>query len=50
MKQLITKLQAWLNAHPQWQKWLWFIGLWCAGLLSVSLLAYLLRWVVRLGM
>jgi hypothetical protein len=29
-------------------QWAWFVGLWCAGLLAVSLLAYLIRWMMRI--
>jgi len=30
------------------KQWLWFVGLWCAGLLSVAVLAYGVRWLIRL--
>ena len=30
------------------KQWAWFAGLWCAGLAAVALLAYGMRWVVRL--
>ena len=31
-------------AGPWWRRWLWFIGLWLAGVLSVAAVAGLLRW------
>ncbi|WP_300457331.1 hypothetical protein [Desulfobacula sp.] len=31
------------------KQWLWFVALWCCGLLSVALLAKLIRWIIRLG-
>ena len=30
------------------RQWAWFVGLWFAGLAFVALLAYGMRWVVRL--
>ncbi len=30
------------------KQWLWFIGLWCAGLVSVATLAYAIRLLIRL--
>lgn len=34
----VTKIQ---------KQWLWFIGLWCAGFVSVAILAYTVRWLIR---
>ncbi len=31
------------------RQWLWFISLWCGGLGSVFVLAYLIRWVMGLN-
>jgi len=31
------------------QQWSWFIGLWCGGLAAVMLLAYLIRWMMRIS-
>ena len=28
------------------REWLWFIGLWCAGLLSVSIAGYLIKFLM----
>jgi hypothetical protein len=30
------------------QQWAWFIGLWCGGLGAVLLLAYVIRWMMRI--
>ncbi len=30
------------------KQWAWFVGLWFAGLVSVALLAYTFRWIIRL--
>ena len=30
------------------KQWIWFVALWCGGLLSVALLAQLTRWIIRL--
>jgi len=30
-------------------QWVWFVGLWCAGLSAVLLLAYLIRWVMGIA-
>lgn len=31
------------------KQWLWFAGLWCAGLAAMSLLAGLIRWMMGIG-
>jgi phage shock protein PspC (stress-responsive transcriptional regulator) len=28
------------------RQWLWFVGLWCAGLAATAILAYLTRWMI----
>ena len=30
------------------KQWLWFAGLWCLGFFATALLAYGVRWLVRL--
>ena len=30
------------------RQWAWFVGLWCGGLTAVLLLAYLIRWMMRI--
>ncbi|HLF66170.1 MAG TPA: hypothetical protein VI522_00990 [Gammaproteobacteria bacterium] len=37
IKQMIIM---WLQQHPKTRQWLWFIGLWLAGLLTVVALSY----------
>lgn len=31
---------------PRWQRLLWFVGLWLAGVLTVATVAYLIRLVL----
>ena len=31
------------------KQWLWFAGLWFGGLAAMSMLAYLIRWMMRIG-
>lgn len=31
---------------PAWQRWLWFIGLWAAGVICVTLVGLLIRSVL----
>lgn len=33
----------WKKASPRQRQWLWFVGLWCGGLASVLVLAYVIR-------
>jgi len=37
----------WLNKHPSVKQWLWFVGLWCFGLLSVFLITYPIKFLMR---
>jgi hypothetical protein len=30
------------------KQWLWFVGLWFAGLGAVAVLAYAVRWLIRI--
>jgi len=47
---VIERLRLWLRARPQrLQQWLWFVLLWLAGLLAVTVLAWPLRWLVRVS-
>lgn len=34
---------------PRWRQWAWFVGLWLAGVLFISAVAGLLRWVLQPG-
>lgn len=47
MKQCIEALQKQINHHPRLKQWLWFVGLWCGGLLSVLLLASFLKMIIN---
>ncbi|WP_198674487.1 hypothetical protein [Idiomarina tyrosinivorans] len=29
-----------------WKRWLWFIALWCAGVLAVTTVGFAIRWVL----
>jgi uncharacterized membrane protein len=31
------------------QEWVWFIALWCGGLSAVLLLAYMVRWMMKIS-
>lgn len=35
--------------NPCIKKWLWFVGLWCGGLLSVTILALLIRTIMGIN-
>jgi hypothetical protein len=47
MSKHINYLKIWLNAHPKTKQWLWFIGLWLFGLLSVSALSYPIKILIK---
>jgi hypothetical protein len=47
MNLCINRGRAWLNRHPKLQQWLWFIGLWFAGLFTVMALAYPIKLAIR---
>ena len=46
-RQAWPKLRQWLNARPKMKQWLWFIALWLGGLLTVSALAYPIKWLMK---
>lgn len=39
-------MQDWLKDRPKLTQWLWFIGLWLAGLLAVFLVTWPFRMVI----
>lgn len=41
-------VQTWLAVHPRARQWLWFIALWFMGLLTVSLLTYPIKLLIRI--
>lgn len=42
-----TSFSAWRMRHPKLTQWMWFAGLWCAGLATVSILAYPLKLLMK---
>jgi len=47
MKQCINRIESIINKHPKLKKYLWFIGLWLFGLISVSVLTYPLKLLMK---
>lgn len=47
MKECINKAKAWLQAHERTRQWLWFVGLWFAGLFAVLSIAYPIKFVIK---
>ncbi len=43
----IKQLLHWLNRHEKLKQWGWFVALWLAGLLTVTMISYPIRWVVK---
>ena len=41
------KIENWLSAHPKAREWLWFVVLWCGGLLTVLAMAYPIKWIIK---
>lgn len=39
--------EIWLLSHPKFKQWFWFIILWLGGLLTVSLLTYPIKLLMR---
>ncbi len=42
-------LKIWLTIHPKFKQWLWFIILWCSGLLTVVLLTYPIKLLINIA-
>ena len=38
-----------LPERPRWHRWAWFVGLYVAGLLTIALVSYSLRWLIQSG-
>jgi len=32
---------------PTWKKWVWFVGLWCASVAALGVVAFAIRLVLR---
>ncbi len=47
MKKYIDKIDWWLKNHPKLKQYLWFIGLWFLGLITVSVLTYPIKLLIR---
>lgn len=43
------KLTRFLRAHPKTSYWLWFIFLWCVGLLSAIAIAFPVKILIKLA-
>lgn len=41
------RLGKWLLNHPQTRQWIWFVGLWLAGLVAVTLLTYPIKLLIK---
>ena len=48
MKECINKINTWITNRPKLKQYLWFIGLWLAGLITVSTATYPLKLLMRL--
>lgn len=47
MNTCIKPAQRWLDEHPKVKEWLWFATLWCAGLITVLVMAYPIKWLMK---
>ncbi|WP_157010381.1 hypothetical protein [Legionella fallonii] len=43
------KLTRFLQTHPKTRQWLWFIFLWCVGLLSAMAIAFPVKVLIKLA-
>lgn len=43
----IKRAGNWLALHPKIKQWIWFVGLWCAGLLVVSIGTYPIKLLIN---
>jgi hypothetical protein len=44
-----TRIKIWLQDHPKSNQWLWFVGLWLAGLVTVTVLTYPIKLLIKLA-
>jgi hypothetical protein len=42
-----TAVLRWLEHHPTSKQWLWFVALWCGGLMGVTALTYPLKLLIK---
>lgn len=40
-------MSTYINQHPKLKQWLWFIGLWCAGLATATVLTYPIKLLIK---
>lgn len=43
----IATIKNWLVKHPKLRQWLWFVTLWCVGLLTVTALSLPIKLLIR---
>jgi hypothetical protein len=48
MKECINKINIWITNRPKFKQYLWLIGLWLFGLITVSIATYPLKLLMRL--
>lgn len=44
------RLHQYLNQHPKIKQWIWFVALWLGGLLTVTAIAYPIKYIIRLSL
>lgn len=49
MNLFIKPLEQWFAKHPHLRQWGWFVLLWSGGLMSVMLIAYPIKFLVKLA-
>lgn len=47
MNIFIKRSRAWLDRHERVKQWLWFVALWCGGLLAAMAAAYPFKLIIK---
>jgi len=47
MNRCIKHIQTWFEQHPKTKQWAWFFVLWLGGLLTVMLLSYPIKLLIK---
>lgn len=47
MNTCIESMREWLESRPKIKQWLWFIALWCAGLLFTVIATYPIKLIIK---
>jgi uncharacterized membrane protein len=47
MNMAIKSVKNWLGQHPKTKQWAWFITLWFGGLMTVMVVAYPIKWIIK---